>query len=493
MSELRHFDEEEDILKEPNIEEEEEEEVGELIVIDNELIESLKSGIEKSNPNLLAQSVDIILGFLGYKQNFVADEDLSESPLRSILPSLISKLTDLYAGSKEGSAKREKVNRLLEMLSAAVFDSFEKFKKDQDLFELYCKGFVLMKEFVDDNVAESAFVNASKLGLQKDNYRSVIFQMFSHLLKHEKFSATVLQMQYAELVKSNNQEVIENLLPSILEFYISNKDDVLPYVKSLVKRLSSELMNTMSQSDKSMISWRTLATSQLIAKYMIETKERRLLYPVNLIFTSFLRHFPIKVYLPFQLKILNIIRSVSSAFEVYTPVLCWITDAIQFICTVTPKGSLKFNWDSELLAPQHLSFEYCHGALENLKKVFFSNLLSECESIAFPEYVMPIKKRLESILATKTQFSGEVRPLIHQITEQQNQLVKYKKEVEWKSRHEQLSKFQEKVKAQPTPLKTALTKQSKIEAAKERMKQMKPKKQVDETGDVVQVATIDDV
>ncbi|OHT05630.1 hypothetical protein TRFO_26507 [Tritrichomonas foetus] len=491
MSELKPFAEEEEYPDEDV--EEEEEEVGELVVIDDELVESLLEGIESSNPNQLAQAVDVIIGSLGYKHNIILDEDLEKPPIYTILPKLIPKLTDLYNNSKEGSVKHTKVNHLLETLSAGVFDSFDKFKKDIFLFEIYCKGICTMKEFLDEKVANSAFVNASKVGLQKDSHRPIIFKMFGELVSDQNYTSKVLEMQFSELIKSNEQSSIENMLPSIIDFYLEHKEEVLPFVKSLVKRLSSELMHTMSQSDKSMISWRTLATIQLVVKYMIETKEQRLVYPVLLILTSFLRHFPIKVYLPFQIRIANITHNVSKTFGVYAPVLCWVTDSIQFLCSVNAKGGQKFNWETQLTSPQQLTFEFCHGALDQLKKIFFANLLGECESIAFPEYVMPIRKRLEAIVATKTQLSGEVKPLIHQIADQQQRLLKVKNEIEWKSRQEQLSAFQAKVDEEPTPLKTTLTKQSNIEAAKERMKSMKPKKQVDDTGDIVEVATADDV
>ncbi|KAK8870798.1 Nucleolar Complex 2 protein [Tritrichomonas musculus] len=496
MSGIRDFEEEDIPEYDEENDAEEEEEVGELIVIDNELITSLKEGIESENPIQLAQAVDVIIGFLGYKTNFTAEEDLEQSPLLSLLPKLVPKLLDLHNESKEGSTKREKVDHLLETLSAGILDSFEKFKKDADLFDIYCKSIASTRKFVDEKVLKKAFIDASKLGLAKESYRNSIYPLFGELLSDETLGTTVLQMQYSELTKLNEQDAIESLLPSILNFYLDHKDEVLPYVKSLVKRLSSELIDTMEKSDKSMISWRTLATLKLISQYMIETNERRLIYPVFLILTSFLRHFPIKTYLPFQIRIANILNQLSQSFEVFEPILCWATDSIQFICSSNCKPGSKFNWDTELRSPQILTYEFCHGAIEHLKRIFFANLLSNCESIAFPEYIMPIKEHLAAIVATKTKLSFEVKFLLNQISEQSKTLVNLKRGIEWSTRQEQITQWKETIEQNsPTPLKDTLVRQSNIEEKKRKMKEEQNiKTKIDDgTGITAEVATADDV
>lgn len=492
MSKIRQFDEEEE--PEYDNENEEEEEAGELIVIDDELIDSLKEGIESGSPVQIAQAVDLIIGFLGYKDNFTTEEDLQQSPLSAILPILIPKLLDLYHESKEGSAKRDKVKHLLEVLSAGVLDSFDKFKKEHDLFDIYCRSISSMKEFVDEKVLNNAFINASKIGLKEENNRDIIYSLFGELLSDEIMGPKVLQMQYSELTKLNEQDKIDSLLPSILNFYLEHKDEVLPYIKSLVKRLASQLKDTMEQADKSMISWRTLATLQLITDFMIETKENRLVYPVILILSSFLRHFPVKIYLPFQIRVASLLHRLSDCFEVFEPILSWATEAIQFICSSNCKSGMKFNWDVQLKSPQTLTYEFCGAAIDQLKRIFFANMLSNCESIAFPEYIMPIKKHLETIVATRNQLSNQIEPLLRQINKQSETLINLKKEIEWSTQQEQITKWKELTAENPTPLKILLTKQSNIEEAKRKMKEDKPKKKIDDgSGLMAEVATVDDV
>lgn len=493
MSKIRQLDEEEEPEYDYENENEEEEEVGELVVIDDELLDSLKEGIQEGNPIQLTQAVDVIIGFLGYKSNFMTEEDIKQSPLSALLPTLIPKLIDLYKEAKEGSAKKEKVKHLLEALSAGILDSFDKFKKELDLFEIYCKSIYSMRDFVDEKVLKNAFLNASKLGLSRENYRDIIYPLFSELLNDEILGPTVLQMQYSELIKLNEQEAIESLLPTIVSFYLEHKEEVLPYVKSLVKRLAAELRATMEQPEL-IISWKTLATLQLISDYMIETKEKRLLYPVLLILSSFLQHFPVKVYLPFQIRIASILHRLSECFEVFEPILCWATEALQVICSSNVKGGSKFNWDVQLKSPRPLTFEFCNGAIDQLKRIFFANMLSNCESIAFPEYIMPIKKHLETIVALNNQLSNKVKPLLKMISDQSKQLISMKKELQWTTRKEQITQWKELIEQNSTPLKEHLTKQSQIEEAMRQMKEDKPKKKIDDgSGITAEVATVDDV
>lgn len=489
MAEFEDF--EESVLEYEN---EEEEEIGELIVIDDELIDSLKEGVESANPLQLAQSVDVILGYLGYKENITIEEDLQQNPLKALLPILIQKLIELFNTSNEGTAKKHKVTNLLEMLTAGIFDSFDKFKKELELFTIFCTSIKLLKSFAEEKLAERAFITAAKLGMKAEAYKDQIYDLFSELLPDEKLGPTVLQMQYSELANAKESSAIESSLPRILDFYVEHRDFVLSYVKSLTKRTSSELIDTMSQSDKSMISWRILATMQLISQYTIQTKEQRLVYPIGLILTSFLRHFPIKAYLPFQIRIANILIKISHSFEKFEPILGWATESIEFICSNNCKPGPKFDWETQLTSPPHFTFEFSEKALQQILRIFFSVLFINCESIAFPEYAMPILKRLEKVRSGKGRFANEINPLVKQLTEQVKILTDMKQKLVWTTREEQYSEWKKAIEANPTPMKIKLTKESKIEAAKERMKrQEKPKKKEDASGITIEVATVDDV
>ena len=499
MSDLRPV-EEEDFQEELDAAEEEEEEANEdLIVVDSEMMASLVSGIEAGTPVALAQAVDVILGFLGYKANVVLDEAVEESPLVSILPKLEKSLLQVYNKSKEGSTKREKVTALLEAVAAAVFDSCDKFqeKRGTQLFEILCECLFDLKEFGRTKIVRKVYLTCAKLGMTKDELRPTLFNLFDHMVKDEKYAASTLQILFRQLTTNASNVTIEKNLPTILEFFVKHKEEVTPFVKSLIKRVTAETMDSMAQKEKSVISWGALGTCQLAAQFIIQTEDKRFVYPFVTTLTALLKHFAVKLYLPFQLKIAMICHEISDKFDIFVPILSWVVDAIQFIVSCPCKGKVTFNCDAALMSPAILSFEFCHQALDRLKRLFLADIVRESKSIAFPEFVMPLKERLIEVVATakNPQIAAETKTLIKVLSEQQSVLRELKKTIEWQDRREQVSLWGQEVDHVETPLNTLVDAHKKVEAKIAELK-TPPKKeaQVDEaTGDYLKVASVDDV
>ena len=498
-SELRPV-EEEDLQEEMEADEEEEEEANEeLVVVDSEMVESLISGIEKGTPVSLAQAVDVLLGFLGYKANVILDEAVEESPLVSILPILEKRLVKIYESSKEGSSKREKVTGMLEAVAAAVFDSCDKFseKRGTRLFEILCDCIFDLKEFGRAKIVRKVYLTSTKMGMAKDDLRPILFDLYGKMVTDEKYAASTLQILFRQLTTNANEAIVERYLGPIVEFFVAHREEVTPFVKSLVRRLAAETMDSMAQKEKSVVSWGALGTCQLVAQFIEQTEDVRFIYPFMTTLTALLKHFSVKLYLPFQLKIAMICHSISEKFDIFPPVLSWVIDAIQFIVSCPCKGKTNFNWDAALISPDVFSFEFCHQALDRLKRLFLASIVRESTAIAFPEFVMPLKERLIEVVhsAKNTQIAAEAKALIKIIDEQQTVLKDLKKSLEWENRADQLAKWSDAIQSLETPLTSLVNMHKKVEAKIEQLKTT-PKKQqtIDEaTGDILEVASVDDV
>ena len=493
MKNQRIIEEEEEI----EIPEEEEEQDEDIIVIDEELISAIKEGIEKSNPQSLAQGVDVILGIFEYKKGFILDEDLSESPIITLIPLLNNKLCELHKNSADGSAKKEKVTDLLEKLAAAIFDSFLKFKKENKLFKIFCKSMETIREFAEEKVMKKAYSEMLKAGTMKENYHKILFNLLRKTIMDEQLQSTTLQLLYIHMIKTATSKTIETLVPKICNFCIEFKQYTLPFIKHLIKKLASELLDLMQQSRMSFISWSTIATLELISGFIIETKEKRLIYPFLTIVLSLLKNFPIKQYLPFQIHICLLIHTIISEFDFIVPILSWMVDAIHFICTINCKGKKNIDWDNDLISPQTFSYEFCNTAIERIKKLFLVELLSQSTSISFPEFIYPIRSKLESILHSKqkNQVSNEIRQIVKIIKQQEDKLVEIRNGLKWTKRDEQLALWKQAIAEKELPLQSMLNRQNEIEEKIKSMKEEVPEKKanIPQLDDTLTVATVDDV
>jgi hypothetical protein len=488
--------EEEDLLEGEDLSQDEEEESdGELIVVDDDLIASLLLGISEDNPMALAQSTDVILGALDHKKTVVLDEGLSASPLTNLLPELCKHLKALFSSSKEGSAKREKVGHLLEILAPAVLDSADKFAKKKAMFEIFCDAIVLLKEHGKGS-ATSAFVSAMRLGLSKPSYTPIVIGLSHRMIEDPAFAVTTLQLQYRELVRNANERTLTDGLPQIREFFVAHREQAVPYVKQLVQRLCSEMLDDLTKGEKSVISWATVATCELVADFAVATEDKRFVHPIQTLLLAFLKHFPIKNYVPFQLRIAQCAHKFGVAMDSFAPIVSWVVDALQFVCSCQCKGKAQFSWDSDLTSPDMFSFEFAHQALDRLKRLFFAEIALHGKFIAFPELAMPIKARLVEIAkgSKNRQIAVEVNPLVKTLDEQQKFLISVKRELNWTTRNEQLVLWNAKMAEVVTPLDLIVDRQKKVEAQLNKMKAPLPGKMTDEqTGDILEVATVDDV
>ncbi|KAH0787312.1 hypothetical protein GPJ56_008823 [Histomonas meleagridis] len=493
MAELRPIEEEEE--EQPELVEEEEEQ-HDLIVVDNEFIENLLNGIKSSNPLSLAQAVDIILGIFGYKNAVALDDDLSENPTLSILTNLIPKLVEIYDSSKEGSVKKQKVTDLLEKLAAAIFDSFDKFKKEKPLFKIFCNALGTMIQHADPDVYKKAFTNATKVGLLKQSYNNIIFKLFEKTVLEEQLQSMTIRNIYLQLSSYANANLVESLLPRVADFYIQFNEQSCPFIKNLIQKLAAETIDALQQTSKTFISWSLYTTVELITSYIIGTQDRRFIHPFITTVLPLLKNFPIKLYLPFQIRICLLIHTISQEFDVFVPLLSWMAEAIQFVCTVSCKGDVKFKWNDEILSPQTFSVEFCHEALERIKKLFFSHLMLQGTSIAFPEFIHSIRVKLESVLHSqqKNQIANELRPLIKIITKQQQALLEIKRGLNWEQRNEQLANWKREIALVDLPLQSFVNREAKVEETLKQMNATKTEKPLEEyKDDELTVATVDDV
>jgi hypothetical protein len=316
------------------------------------------------------------------------------------------------------------------------------------------------------------------------------------MITDEKFSGVTLQLQYHHLTHNATAESVDSMLPLIVDFCAHHQELASSFAKSLVKRLSSQLIDGMAQQEKGIIAWATVATLELISQFICVTADRRFVAPTIVILTTFLRHFPVRSYLPFQLRIALLIHKIETKFEVFVPILSWIVDAIQFLCGCTGKGKCEFNWKTDLASPSVFSFDFCHQALDRLKRLFLADLLGQGQSIAFPEYAMPIKRRLQDVIKTarNVQIAKEVKSLVKALNDQEQFLVKVKRELQWSTVNEQLAQWNAKMEAVETPLFTLVGRQKKVDVQLEKMSTEDSRRYLEEgTGDMIEVATADDV
>jgi len=491
-----HYEEEEEPQLEEDIEDDEEEEMKDLVVIDEETIDNVIGEIETGNPTLLAQAVEIILGSLGLKENIIIEEDCKVNPLEVVLVPLLEKITQMYNSSKEGSKKKEGLQRFLTDLSQTL-ESFSKFKSSTNLFSSYCQCVFIMRQYVDKSDVSKALSQLSHFGMLKKEYSSFVYELYDQFILEPEFAPLVYKLQYVEFttsVGSKHDEAIERLLPIVTSFYMKQKDLSISYVKNLIKGLAKEISETMKNSSKGIFSWMTIGSLEFITRFIIDSNENRLVFSYISILFTFLKNFPIINNLPFQIRVAIMIQNIANHFNVFTPLLSWIAEAFQTICSQQCKGNTKFVWEELLASPQLITFEYCETAIDRLKRLFMVSMKPDSENIAFPEYIQMIRKKLENIIATSKnqKLAQKPKSLIKTLSEQQDFLVNLKKEVNWSNRGEQLRIWREKVSEVETPLKKTMQTESRVI---EKINQMKPKGSVlvDETGDTLQVATIDDI
>jgi hypothetical protein len=337
-----------------------------------------------------------------------------------------------------------------------------------------------------------AFVSAVRLGLGKSAYTPLVIALSDRMIEDPRFSIITLQLQYRE----PNEQTLTSTLPQILAFFVADRERFVPYVKQLVQRLCSETLDDMTQKEKSVFSLATVAACTLHTEFAATTNDRRFVYPLQTLLLAFLKHFPIKNYLPFQLRIAQCAHKFGVATDSYAPILSWVVDAIQFLCSCQCKGRAHFSWETDMMSPDVFSFEFAHQALDRLKRLFFAELALQAKFIAFPEFVMPIKMRLVEIAkaSKNAQIAAEVNPLVKAIDSQQRFLIGIRRDLQWTTRNEQLTLWNAALKEMVTPLDQIVDRQKKVEDQLARMKPVRPARQTEEeTGDILEVATVDDV
>jgi hypothetical protein len=90
-------------------------------------------------------------------------------------------------------------------------------------------------------------------------------------LERPGFALTTLQLHYRELAEQASAQALAQRLPQFLGFFARHPAEAAPYVKHLVKRLCSETLSTMTQKEKSGVSWRGVATRELASEFAIAT------------------------------------------------------------------------------------------------------------------------------------------------------------------------------------------------------------------------------
>lgn len=495
MSSLKEFDPA-DFPDEEGEEEEEEEDFGELVVVDDEKVEQTVEGIKTKKPVPLAQAVDIVLGLLGYKSNFIKDEELTLNPLVEILPTLIDTLVELYDGSAEGTAKHEKLGSLLEKVAAAMFDSFDKFKREQESFAIFCHGVYMLRNH--SALSKKAFSYAAHLGMAREPYREITQELFYKMITDEAFAISTVQLQYTELVSKADATTLTAKLPAIVEFFVKNNDHVISYVKSIIQRQSSALQNAMQTSDKSIFSWNTIITLNFLTEFMLQTEDKRLLIPMITILTTFLRNFPVSNYLPFQIHVGILCQKISSSTSSFIPIFFWVTDAVQFLCQCKCKGKGKFLWENEILMPAELSIEAAETGLDRIQRLLLSCLIPQSNDIAFPEFIQPIISKLDGIVKTSPskRLTPKVSTTVKHLKKQQEFLVNLKKEIKFTTREQQIELWNQAIEQKRTPLNALFETESKLQEKLEELEKAQQSKSttvVDENGDTLEVATVDDV
>jgi hypothetical protein len=492
VEEEESFDEGSDAFPE---EESDQAEAGDLVIVDDDLISSLLDGINSDNPVTLAQSVDVILGFLGYKESIIMDDDLTDPPIRTILPALSSHLIALFQSSKGGSVKRQKVTDLLEHLAPAVLDSFDQFKKSVDLFGTFCECLFELREHARPDTVTKAFLSVVRTGFQNPDLSDSLSALLDNMVCDPQYFPTTYQLIFRQFTGKANSQSIQSSVAQWIPFFMRHPDESARFVKSLIQRLSSALTDSLSQKEKTVVSWQTIATCELIGRYVQESTDERFLFPFFNVTTALLRNLQVRTFLPFQIKIALITHNLASASDTFVPLLSWIVDAIQFVCSTPPRGKAIISWEKDLLSPQIVSFDFCQQALDQLKRLFFADVARQCKSIAFPEFILPVKMRLVAIVKTARHnpIAGGVRTLLKSIEEQQRQLISIKRDLHWTKRGEQLDRWNERLNAVVTPLAAIVDREAQVAAQLEKMKPSGFGPRVTDNGDILEVATADDI
>jgi hypothetical protein len=125
------------------------------------------------------------------------------------------------------------------------------------------------------------------------------------------------------------------------------------------------MLDNMSQKEPSVISWRSIAVCESITDFSMTTNGRRFLPSI-------------KNYLPFQFHIPKLAHKFKGQTNRFTSII----------------SSVTFSSQTDLISPDVLSFKFVHQSLDNLKQIFFADLVLQEKFITFPELAMPIKARL---------------------------------------------------------------------------------------------------
>jgi hypothetical protein len=111
----------------------------------------------------------------------------------------------LHAASTDGSAKREKIGALLEALAAAVFDSPERFTRQQPLLAVVCESIFSLREHASVSKVTSAFVSVVRLAFARPASAELSRGLAERMIVDSRFAITTLQLHYREFVDGVNE------------------------------------------------------------------------------------------------------------------------------------------------------------------------------------------------------------------------------------------------------------------------------------------------
>lgn len=468
------FLEEEDIQLEQlndeneNENQEEEEVQHEIVVVDDELIQSLQQSIKAKNPIILSQSVDVMLGCAGFLKHIIFEEEHELNPIEMILPTLISTLMSISENQQSSSKKKEGSKNLLQKVSKCLLN-FDLFKKNMTQFCIFCDTFSLLTKFMNNHWIKKALTLMINFAFSQNLYHEKMFQVLSSFKEDELFitAVKIVHFEFLRSVENCYDESISTLLDPYIDCFLQNFLIFKPHFESIIVRISKSLSELISDQ-KSLFTWSFLGNICFSARVIekIETNEK--FQPndyrtdIVTLLVIILRNFNIHRNLLFQLKVATLLYRISQNY--YSPLLYWIIDVFEFLVNSKMKGNDKINFQTSFEMPSQLSLNFCDNIFEVSSKLFNKVVFPQTSTIYFPEFIQPIILRLNVVFdkSKNKQFANKLLPLIKILTSQQSTILLIRNSINWTSRSEQLENFQKIISERILPIRSSLEAQQKL-------------------------------
>lgn len=472
-----------------------------IIVIDDQSIKEISEKIDSNDVSCINECSDIIVSYIRPISNIIFEED---NELDGIVVLVIPFVKMIYKLYRDGDPKKKAYYKKHLDRTVGLCNKVESFASSVQRVETFMHFLFIIRDYAGIKLISKTLSKFISVCQTKSEFSSIINRSIENFMKIPEYRPIIFKLRYEKFlndVAEKKESDIESNLNDIIGFYTDQMNRSVSFTKYLIQELAKELSSRLSTYDKSILSWKTLGTLYFITKFIVKANEKRLLFPCLSIILMFLEHYPVQTALPFQIKLCRLAFKLVEHFNVETHILSWITFAMGTVCDYQidkAKKHAKFDFvRNHIIRKDEVSIEYCEEAFDLLSRLFMAFLTNHCDTICFPEYSMFILLKLEDISrnAKNPKMRGKPKQLIKLIKEQQDYLIKAKKNLECHDRKSQIENWNKFISTNTTPIRDLLNRDKAVEERIEKMsKSVKSSNAPDDSStDKVTIATVDDI